>query len=100
MLLTGLLLLLAVLTYGVLIRNDPPFQIVFPDATLRPKFSYSFYLTLVTGVVTSILASMIVLIDCVYPRKTAEFFHHSVIEDDAYCEVSIIYLTWHICCYK
>lgn len=90
MLITGLLLLLAVLNYGVLIQNDPPLRIIFPDATLRPKFNYSFYLTLVTGAVTSILACVILLVDFIYPRRTAEFFHHSVIDDDASYEVIII----------
>lgn len=89
MLITGLVLLLAVLTYGVLIQNDPPLRIVFPDATLRPKFNYSFYLTLVTGALTSFLACVIFLVDCICPRKTATFFHHSIIEDDTIFEGEI-----------
>ena len=88
MLITGLMLLLATLSYGILIQNDPPLEIVFPDATLRPRFSYSFYLTLVTGIVTCALACLILLADYYSPRKIASFFHHSVIKDDTMFEVN------------
>ena len=93
MLITGLILLLATLTYGVLIRNDPPFRIPFPDAVLWPKFSYSFYLTVSTGGATVFLALVLLLVDYINPRKTAAFFHHSYIEDDTMFEVSNLLFT-------
>jgi len=87
MLVTGLILLMATLSYGVLIQNDPPFRIPFPDGILRPKFSYSFYLTGCTGFMTTVVAIVVVLMDIHYPRKTATIFHHSYIEDDTMFEV-------------
>lgn len=88
MLLTGSLLCLSVLSYGVLIRNDPPLRIYFPDGFLQPNFNYSFYLTLVTGVLTVLGGLLVLVMDIFYPRKIATFFHHALIEDDAIFEVS------------
>ena len=87
MFLTGVMMCLAGLTYGVLIQNDPPFLVRFPDAVLRPKFNYSFYLTTVTGVVTMVCACLIVCMDFIYPRKVASFFHHALTEEDTVFEV-------------
>lgn len=87
MLLTGVILCLASLTYGVLIQNDPPLRIHFPDDILRPNFNYSFYLTVATGGVTTLLACVILLIEKFSPRKTATIFHHTVIEEDTIFEV-------------
>ena len=91
MLLTGLLMLLACLTYGVTIRNDPSLEIHFPDATLRPSFNYAFWLTLVTGSLTVILALVISYVDSYWPRNAANVFHHSTIIDDDIFVVS----QWH-----
>lgn len=87
MLLTGLILCLAALTYGVLIQNDPPLRIHFPDDVLRPSFNYSFYLTVATGGLTALLACLILLLEKFSPRKTATIFHHAVIEEDTTFEV-------------
>lgn len=87
MALTGSIMLLACLSYGVVIQNDPPLQIHFPDAVLRPSFNYAFYLTLVTGILTVFGGIVIVLMDWVYPRTIAAFFHMGMIEDDAVFEV-------------
>ena len=81
MLLTGLLMLLACLTYGVTIRNDPSLEIHFPDATLRPSFSHGFWLTLFTGIFTVCLAMLISYVDRYWPRQTAIIFHHSTTDD-------------------
>lgn len=88
MFLTGAMLCLAPLTYSVLIQNDPPLQIHFPDAILRPQFNYPFYLTTVTGVLTILGAAAVAIMNIIFPRKMAAFFHHAYIEDDTFFEVS------------
>lgn len=85
--LAGLLLLLSCLTYGVTIINDPPLQIRFSDGTLNPQFNWGFWLVLCTGFLSTVAALMIIFIDMQWPRKTAEFFHHSIIADDTMFEV-------------
>ncbi len=87
MLLTGLVFLLSALTYGVVIQNDPPLRIYFPNAVLRPHFNYSFYLAIGTGTLTCLIALLILLIDYIAPRTSARIFHHSSIEDDEVFEV-------------
>ena len=91
MFLTGSMLLLAILSYSVIIQNDPSFRIHFPDGIIRPKFNYAFYLSLFTGFCTCVAAIVIIVMDFLYPRKTAAFFHHGLIEDDAIFEVSCNY---------
>ena len=76
-------MMVACLTYGVTIVNDPPLQIHFPDGTLVPQFNWAFWLVLATGCLTALAAIVIVFIDKRSPRMTAEFFHHSTIEDHA-----------------
>lgn len=85
--LTGAMMCLAALTYSVLIQNDPPLRIHFPDAVLRPNFNYSFYLTLITGILTILAAMVIIVMDILWPRKIATFFHHTLTEDDVIFEV-------------
>jgi len=82
-------MLLACLTCGVVIINDPPLQIPFADGTLIPRFSWAFWLVLVTGCLTVLAALVIVFIDIRYPRMAAEFFHHSTIEDDTIFQVHV-----------
>ena len=89
MFLTGALMLMAALTYGVVSQNDPPLRIYFPNDVLRPTFNYSFYLTLFTGLLTVVLATVVVVMDIFYPRKIATFFHHALIEDDNIFEVHV-----------
>ena len=86
-LLAGLLMLLSCLTYGVTIINDPPLTIRFSDGTLSPQFNWAFWLVLWTGFLSTIAALVILFIDLNWPRKTAEFFHHSIIVDDTMFEV-------------
>ena len=88
MFITGLLLCFAALTYAVLIQNDPPLRIHFPDDVLRPNFNYSFYLTAATGGITILLACVILLLEKFSPRKTATIFHHTLIEEDTTFEVN------------
>ena len=92
MLFTGLLMLLAVASYGLIIRNDPPLQIHFYDDVLIPHFKAPFYLVLFTGLGASILAIAIVIADHIWPRQVAKIFHHSFIEDDIIFQVAIYYL--------
>ena len=80
--------MVACLTYGVTIVNNPPLQIHFPDGTLVPQFNWAFWLVLATGCLTALAAIVIVFIDKRSPRMTAEFFHHSTIEDDAIFQVN------------
>lgn len=90
MFLTGSLMCLAALTYSVVIQNDPPLRVPFPDAVLRPNFNYSFYLTLLTGIFTILGSGVVLLMDILWPRKIATFFHHALTEDDAIFEVIIV----------
>ena len=83
-------MLLACLTYGVVIINDPPLQIPFADGTLIPRFSWAFWQVLVTGCLTVLAALVIVFIDIWFPRKAAKFFHHSTIVDDTIFQVCVI----------
>ena len=89
MLITGLLMMFACATYGIVIINDPPLQIRFYDDALRPTFRPSFFLVLFTGFGTSILAILIVIGDFMWPRKVAKIFHHSIIEDDVIFQVKL-----------
>ena len=82
MLITGLMMCLSCLTYGVVIQNDPPLRIYFPNEALRPVFTYAFYLCLFTGLLTILGAGIVILMDIFYPRKIAAFFHHAHIEED------------------
>ncbi len=88
MFLTGSMLGLAAFSYGIIVQNDPPLQIPFQDGVLKPTFNYSFYLTAVTGGVTMIAACVILLVDWLWPRKIAHFFHHSLVHDDNVFQVS------------
>ena len=78
---------LAVLTYGVVIINDPPLKIPFQDDTIRPQFNYSFWITLCTGVVLTLAAVIVMIADIFWPREVAKMFHHGTIADDSIFEV-------------
>ena len=93
MLTTGLLMMFACATYGIVIINDPPLQIRFGDDTLKPTFRPSFFLVLFTGFGTSVLAVLIVIGDYMWPRKVAKIFHHSIIEDDVIFQVKFTVVT-------
>ena len=93
MVILGLCMVLACLSFGVIIVNDT--ELVFPwtlpncdgatqDCTifLDPEFGWSFYLVLVTGIAVVLCGLLIYGVHYFYPRHVAAFFHHSVIEDD------------------
>lgn len=90
LLFTGLLMILAAASYGLIIINDPPLQIHFQDGVLIPHFKAPFYLVLLTGLGASILAVAIVIADYMWPRKVAQIFHHSIIEDDIIFQVTTL----------
>lgn len=90
MLMTGCLLIMASFTYALQIQNDPPFKIPFPNGILRPTFSLSFYMTAITGVLTAVMAGMVLLMNYLNPRMTSVLFHHTYIKDDTTLEVSQI----------
>ena len=81
---TGSLMILTVFAYGIIIINDPPLELPFQDAILKPAFGWSWWLTLWTGVGTFFLGVFILLLDRFWPSKAAAIFHHSVVEDDAF----------------
>ena len=87
MFLTGSMLALAAFTYSIVVQNDPPLKIPFQDGVIQPTFNYSFYLTLITGVFTMANAIIILIMNWLMPRKIANFFHHSLVEDDSIFEV-------------
>ncbi len=95
LLFTGLLMVLAAASYGLIILNDPPLQIHFQDDILIPHFKAPFFLVLFTGLGASILAVAIVIADYMWPRKVAQIFHHSIIEDDVIFQVTIQSLHIH-----
>ena len=80
-------MMLASASYGLIILNDPPLEIHFADDVLRPHFKAPFYLVLFTGLGATILAIIIVIADCMCPRKVAVIFHHSIIVDDIIFQV-------------
>ena len=90
MLYMGLILCLAVFTYGMVIMNTTKMTIPFQDGTLNPQFGWSWWLTLVTGVF-SVIASIVILItNYIFPRQVAAFFHHTLIEEDEFFAVSLL----------
>ena len=98
MLTTGLIMILASFSYAIIIISDPPLVFPFADALghvvrLSPRFGWSWYLNLITGVVVVLLAIIILLMNHFFPRKIAVVFHHSVVEEDEFLLVcfQIIY---------
>lgn len=94
MLMVGLLMVLASFSYAIIIINDP--RIFFPFAdehgemvSLKPDFGWSWYLNLITGIVTCMLAVVVLFVNFIWPRKAAVFFHHSVVEEDEFFQVKI-----------
>lgn len=92
MIITALVMIFACFSYGILIINDPDLIIPFADGSgpvlLEPKFDWSFYLVLLTGIVAFLLGVVILLMDYFFPRKIAVVFHHSIVEEDEFFLVS------------
>lgn len=86
-LLTGLLMVFACFAFGVIIINDPKLRIPFANeeqgaVLIDPHFGWSWWLALVTGVVTFFLGILILILDFFLPRQIAIVFHQSILEDD------------------
>ena len=87
MLYMGLVLCLAVFTYGNVIMNGEgnvlKMKIPFQDGVLDPQYGWSWWLTLVTGVFSVIVSVFILIANRARPDLTAIFFHHTfVIEEE------------------
>ncbi len=86
-------MVLACFSFGLIILNDPKMRIPFANeeegaVLIDPEFGWSWYLTLVTGILTFFLGIFILVMDFFFPRKIAVVFHHSIIEDDDFFQVS------------
>ena len=93
MLITGLLMILACFAFAIISINDPPVAIPFAnpmqgEVVVRPTYGWSFILTIVTGVVVVLLGAVILLMDYFVPRTIAVVFHHSIVEEDEFFQVS------------
>ena len=112
MMLLGILMICACMSYGIIIINQP--HIVLPwnrancepdpendewcTLIMRPSFGWSWYLVLFTGLATFFSGVVLFIIDFFLPRYTAAVFHHSIIEaDDEFKQV--IYCCCCRCCY-
>lgn len=93
MLITGLLMILACFAFAIISINDPPVAIPFfnpiqHEVFVRPTYGWSFILTIVTGVAVVLLGAIILLMDYFVPRTIAVVFHHSIVEEDEFFQVS------------
>lgn len=93
MLITGMLMVLACFAFGIIMINDPPLAVPFAnpiqgEVFVRPTYGWSFILTIVTGNVVWFLALVILLMDYFMPRRIAVVFHHSIVEEDEFFQVS------------
>lgn len=94
MLATGLVMILASFAYAIIIINDPPIFFPFADdhgelVRLKPNFGWSWYLNLFTGVAVVVLAIVVIAMNYFLPRQIAVVFHHSVVEEDEFFQVSV-----------
>ncbi len=90
---TGLVMVLACFAYGIIIINDPKLAVPFANEEegtvfVDPQFGWSWYLALITGIVTFFLGILVLLMDFFFPRKIARVFHHSILVDDDFFQVS------------
>lgn len=90
---TGLMMICACASYGIIIINSPQLKIPFGDIEGRvtflfPTFGWAWWLTLMTGIVTIGLAILIWVLNYFMPRKIAIVFHHSVVEEDEFFQVN------------
>ena len=83
----GAMMILANFWYGVIIINDPPLEFPFADSQgrrvlLAPSFGWSWYLVLVTGILSFFLGLVIFILNYFVPRKVAVVFNLEVAEED------------------
>lgn len=96
MMLLGTLMLCAVISYSVIIQNDPHIVLPWnaagchPDPAnnewctliMKPSFGWSWYLVLFTGFFVLIGGVVLYLLDFFAPHYAAALFHHNIIESD------------------
>jgi len=92
MLYTGLMMLSACASFGIIIINSPPLKVPFGNnegavTFLFPTFGWAWWLTLWTGIATVALAILIWVLNYFMPRRIATVFHHSVVEEDEFFQV-------------
>lgn len=90
---TGLMMVCASASFGIIIINSPPLKVPFGNIEgavtfLFPSFGWAWWLTLVTGIVTMGLAILVWVLNYFMPRKIATVFHHSIVEEDEFFQVS------------
>ncbi|ESO86843.1 hypothetical protein LOTGIDRAFT_166847 [Lottia gigantea] len=73
MVLTGITMLLASIVYHVC-QPSQSLAVHFDDVVLRTSYGWCFWLTLVTGGLTIVIGTVLLLVDHFMPKKTAEFF--------------------------
>ncbi len=93
MLYSGLFQVFASFAYAIIIINDPPFAIPFANiegerVLLETHFGWAWILNLVTGLVTTGLAVLVLILNFFLPRETATFFHHTIVEEDEFFQES------------
>lgn len=89
MLITGLIMIMASFSFAIIQINDPVLAVPFGDihgerVLLKPTFGWAWYLNLLTGIATCILAIIVLIMNYFFPRKIAIVFHHSVVEEDEF----------------
>lgn len=92
MLTMGLLMVLASFAYAIIILNDPHIFFPFADdhgeeVVIVPTYGWSWWLNLITGIATVILAVIVLFMNYFFPRQIAVIFHHSVVEEDEFFQV-------------
>lgn len=93
MLYSGLFMIFASFAYSIIIINDPEFAIPFADieghrVTLITHYGWSWILNLVTGIATTLLAILVLVLNFFIPREVATFFHHTIVEEDEFFQAS------------
>ena len=80
MCLTGKCMILCILIYGIIVEhnNHNPLKIMYPGGLLQPKFGWSYYLVLFTGVFAIIIGTAI----HIYIKYHPELNHNLLDERD------------------
>ena len=87
------MMICACASFGIIIINSPPLKVPFGDIEgnvtfLFPHFGWAWWLSLVTGIATVFLAVLVWVLNYFMPRRIATVFHHSVVEEDEFFQVS------------
>ena len=94
--LLGIIMICSIFSYGVIILNSPPLVLPWseadcePDASqdewctliMEPKFGWSWYLVLFTGLAVFFTGVILFFIDFFRPRWITPLFHHNILEED------------------